>query len=68
MQKHQMLIGGQWADPAGGQWFPSENPFTGQAPVEPEQVSATSHWPAEARHVYPAVRKTSTQELLDPVQ
>ena len=30
MQKHQMLIGGQWADPAGGQWFASENPFTGQ--------------------------------------
>jgi len=34
MQKHQMLIGGQWADPAGGQWFPSENPFTGQAWAE----------------------------------
>ena len=31
MNKHQMLIGGQWADPAGGQWFASENPFTGQA-------------------------------------
>ena len=30
MQKHQMLIGGQWADPAGGEWFASENPFTGQ--------------------------------------
>ena len=34
MQKHQMLIGGQWADPVGGQWFPSENPFTGQAWAE----------------------------------
>ena len=34
MQKHQMLIGGQWTDPAGGQWFPSENPFTGQAWAE----------------------------------
>ena len=34
MQKHQMLIGGQWADPAGGEWFPSENPFTGQAWAE----------------------------------
>ena len=31
MQKHQMLIGGEWSDPAGGQWFASENPFTGQA-------------------------------------
>ena len=34
MQKHQMLIGGQWADPDGGQWFASENPFTGQAWAE----------------------------------
>ena len=34
MQKHQMLIGGQWADPAGGEWFPTENPFTGQAWAE----------------------------------
>ena len=34
MQKHQMLIGGRWTDPAGGQWFPSENPFTGQAWAE----------------------------------
>ena len=34
MQKHQMLIGGQWADPAGGEWFPSENPFTGQVWAE----------------------------------
>ena len=34
MQKHQMLIGGQWSDPAGGQWFPTENPFTGQAWAE----------------------------------
>jgi aldehyde dehydrogenase (NAD+) len=34
MQKHQMLIGGQWTDPAGGEWFPSENPFTGEAWAE----------------------------------
>ena len=34
MQKHQMLIGGQWSDPSGGQWFASENPFTGQAWAE----------------------------------
>ncbi len=26
-----MLIGGAWIDPAGGAWFESENPFTGQA-------------------------------------
>ena len=34
MNKHQMLIGGQWSDPSGGQWFASENPFTGQAWAE----------------------------------
>ena len=28
MKKHQMLIGGVWIDPAGGQWFESVNPFT----------------------------------------
>ncbi len=31
MKKHQMLIGGAWVDAAGGSWFESVNPFTGQA-------------------------------------
>jgi len=26
--KHQMLIGGEWVDPASGEWFESVNPFT----------------------------------------
>jgi aldehyde dehydrogenase (NAD+) len=30
MHKHRMLIGGEWVDPAGGDWFESENPFTGE--------------------------------------
>jgi aldehyde dehydrogenase (NAD+) len=29
-----MLIGGEWVAPAGGQWFGSENPFTGQTWAE----------------------------------
>jgi aldehyde dehydrogenase (NAD+) len=30
MKKHQMLIGGQSADPSSGEWFESINPFTAQ--------------------------------------
>ncbi len=43
-------------------------PSAGHAPDVPEQVSATSHWPAEPRHVEPAAWKTSTHVLLVPVQ
>ena len=28
---YKMLIGGEWTDPAGGEWFESLNPYTGQA-------------------------------------
>ena len=28
MKKHQMLIGGEWVDPASGEWFESVNPYT----------------------------------------
>src|SRR5215813_4783637 len=28
MKKHQMLIGGEWVDPATGEWIESMNPFT----------------------------------------
>jgi (Z)-2-((N-methylformamido)methylene)-5-hydroxybutyrolactone dehydrogenase len=28
MKKHQMLIGGEWHDPATGEWIESMNPFT----------------------------------------
>ena len=43
-------------------------PSAGHVPEVPVQVSATSHWPADARHVTLAARKTSTHELLLPVQ
>jgi (Z)-2-((N-methylformamido)methylene)-5-hydroxybutyrolactone dehydrogenase len=29
MQRHQMLIGGEWVDAEGGAVFESENPFQG---------------------------------------
>jgi len=28
VKKHQMLIGGEWVDPASGEWFESVNPYT----------------------------------------
>jgi hypothetical protein len=36
-------------------------PSAGQAPDDPVQLSATSHWPAEGRHVVVAGWKPSTQ-------
>ena len=30
MKKYQAWIDGQWVDPASGQWFDTENPFTGK--------------------------------------
>jgi hypothetical protein len=40
----------------------------GQAPDEPVQDSATSHWPTEARHSNVEAWKTSTQKSLVPLQ
>jgi len=44
------------------------NPSLGHVPFVPLQVSATSHWPAEARHVVPLVLKASTHVLAVPEQ
>ena len=30
LEKHQLYIGGEWTDPASGEWFESYNPFTGK--------------------------------------
>jgi hypothetical protein len=30
MKKHRMLIGGEWVEPASGEWFESINPYTAQ--------------------------------------
>jgi hypothetical protein len=40
----------------------------GQTPDDPVQVSATSHWPAEARHVKLLGWKTSIQVFAVPLQ
>jgi len=31
LTSYRMWIGGAWTDPAGGEWFDTENPFTGAA-------------------------------------
>src|SRR5438876_216177 len=75
---HALLIPVQWSAASLSHAPPCEapvqaveaeaNPSAGQAPDEPEQLSATSHWPAEGRHVAPTARKASTHALLMPVQ
>ncbi|QOF75078.1 aldehyde dehydrogenase (plasmid) [Aminobacter sp. SR38] len=30
MKSYNHYIGGQWVDPAGGEWFDTENPYTGE--------------------------------------
>src|SRR5262245_50941608 len=30
LTKYKMFIGGEWTDAAGGEHFPSDNPFTGK--------------------------------------
>jgi hypothetical protein len=44
------------------------NASAGHAPEDPVQLSATSHWPAEARHVNEDGLNPSTQVLADPLQ
>ncbi len=34
IQRFQMYIGGEWCDPASGEWFESYNPYTGQVWAE----------------------------------
>ena len=30
MERFQMYIGGEWCDAAAGEWFETQNPFTGK--------------------------------------
>ena len=30
LPKYRMFIGGEWVDPASGEWFETENPYTGR--------------------------------------
>src|SRR5947199_91115 len=73
-----LLVPVQWSAASSSHTPPCDAPVqcvlleakasAGHVPEVPVQVSATSHWPAEARHVTLAARKASTHELLVPVQ
>jgi len=41
MKRYQLRIGGQCVDPAGGQWFETQNPYTGQTWAEIPKGSAS---------------------------
>ena len=40
MQRYQLRIAGEQRDPAGGVWFETQNPYTGQAWAEIPRGSA----------------------------
>ena len=73
---HVLLVPEQWSAPSHAP--PCEVPVqlveddakasAGQAPELPVQLSATSHWPAEARQTVLLGKKTSTHVLLVPEQ
>jgi (Z)-2-((N-methylformamido)methylene)-5-hydroxybutyrolactone dehydrogenase len=49
MNHYQMLIGGEWVDPAGGDWLDSFNPFTGEAWARvPRGTDADVDWAVAA--------------------
>ncbi len=66
MQKYQMYIGGEWTDPAGGEWFDSFNPFTGKPWAQiPKGGAADVDWAvAAAKEAFETgewPQKTATQ-------
>jgi len=75
---HELLVPVQWSAPSLSHAPPCEapvqlvdtdaKPSAGHAPDVPVQVSATSHWPAEVRHVKLDDWKPSTHVLLVPEQ
>ncbi|MBV9842475.1 MAG: aldehyde dehydrogenase family protein, partial [Sphingomonadaceae bacterium] len=34
MERYQLFIGGEWVDPASGEWFESTEPYSGKAWAE----------------------------------
>jgi hypothetical protein len=75
---HAVLDPEQWSAASLSQTPPCAEPVhsveplwnvsEGHVDVVPEQVSATSHCPADPRHVKLAAWKTSTHVLADPEQ
>ncbi|MFQ5954970.1 MAG: aldehyde dehydrogenase [Kiloniellales bacterium] len=51
MQKYQLYIGGEWVDPASGEWFESYNPYTGKPwALIPRGGEADAERAVEAAH------------------
>ena len=75
---HVLAAPEQWSAASSSQAPPSDAPVqlvaadaklsAGQAPLAPVHISATSHWPADARHVTVLALKVSTHVLAAPEQ
>ena len=75
---HVFAVPAQWSLASSSQAPPCELPVqlvaddaklsAGQAPLAPVHISATSHWPAEARHVTVLALKASTHVSAVPEQ
>jgi aldehyde dehydrogenase (NAD+) len=51
LQKYRMYIGGEWLDPASGEWFESYNPYTGKPwALVPKGTAADVERAVEAAH------------------
>jgi acyl-CoA reductase-like NAD-dependent aldehyde dehydrogenase len=51
LQKYRMYIGGEWVDPASGEWFESYNPYTGKPwALMPKGTAADVERAVEAAH------------------
>ncbi len=75
---HTLPVPVQWSPASLSHWPPCDDPVqlvaddlktsAGHEPLDPVQVSAWSHWPAEARHTVLLDWKTSTQVFAVPEQ
>jgi aldehyde dehydrogenase (NAD+) len=71
MQRYQMYIGGKWGDAASGEWFETQNPYTGKTwALVARGGAADAERAAEAAHAaftsgdWPALTATQRGALL----
>jgi acyl-CoA reductase-like NAD-dependent aldehyde dehydrogenase len=75
MTKHRILIGGEWVEPASGEWFESTNPFTAKpwaliprctkADVDSAVAAARSAFYGEWRNLNATARGALLRRLAD---
>ena len=78
MKRYQHYIGGQWADPASGDWFDTVNPYTGNvwakiakgnaADVDRAVASAKNASESEWADVKPTERGRLLYKLADLIE